>query len=265
MDVKFEDMKKAIFTLFVLFSTAYAVFAGSRADTLKVMSYNLRFGELASMKQIGEYIAGESPDLVALQECDWDTRRTRAPHQHGVKFVNELAYWSGMFGLYGKSINYAGGYYGIGLLSRYPILRSERVLLPNDGKTEQRSMLIADIELPSGRILTFVCTHLEVKTSKMRQEQVRFINKYLKGVRNQILLCGDMNAEPSSEEMMMLAKDWANLTDTQLTYSTMKPQTKIDYIWSKPSSKVVLLSTRCPPMPSAPRYYMGSIRYDSSR
>ena len=244
MDVKFEDMKKAIFTLFVLFSTAYAVFAGSRADTLKVMSYNLRFGELASMKQIGEYIAGESPDLVALQECDWDTRRTRAPHQHGVKFVNELAYWSGMFGLYGKSINYAGGYYGIGLLSRYPILRSERVLLPNDGKTEQRSMLIADIELPSGRILTFVCTHLEVKTSKMRQEQVRFINKYLKGVRNQIILCGDMNAEPSSEEMMMLAKDWANLTDTQLTYSTMKPQTKIDYIWSKPSSKVVLLSTR---------------------
>ena len=160
------------------------------------------------------------------------------------QFVNELAYWSGMFGLYGKSINYAGGYYGIGLLSRYPILRSERVLLPNDGKTEQRSMLIADIELPSGRVLTFVCTHLEVKTSKMRQEQVRFINKYLKGVRNQILLCGDMNAEPSSEEMMMLAKDWANLTDTQLTYSTMKPQTKIDYIWSKPASKVVLLSTR---------------------
>lgn len=236
-------LKKILVSFFALISCTAAL-AGNPKDTLTVMTYNLRFGELATMKQIGQYIASEGPDLVALQECDWDTRRTRAPHQHGVKFVNELAYWSGMFGLYGKSINYAGGYYGIGLLSRYPILRSERVLLPNDGKTEQRSMLIADIELPSGRILTFVCTHLEVKTSKMRQEQVRFINKYLKGVRNQILLCGDMNAEPSSKEMMMLAKDWANLTDTQLTYSTMKPQTKIDYIWSKPSSKVVLLSTR---------------------
>ena len=236
-------LKNILVSFFAVISCTAAL-AGNPKDTLTVMTYNLRFGELATMKQIGQYIASEGPDLVALQECDWDTRRTRAPHQHGVKFVNELAYWSGMFGLYGKSINYAGGYYGIGLLSRYPILRSERVLLPNDGKTEQRSMLIADIELPSGRVLTFVCTHLEVKTSKMRQEQVRFINKYLKGVRNQILLCGDMNAEPSSEEMMMLAKDWANLTDTQLTYSTMKPQTKIDYIWSRPASKVGLLSTR---------------------
>ena len=237
-------MKRLIISIFILIVTAVSVIAAEKPDTLKIMTYNLRFGELATMKEIGQYIASEAPDIVALQECDWATSRKRAPHQNGVKFMNELAYWSGMFGLYGKSINYAGGYYGIGMLSRYPILRSERVLLPNDGKTEQRSMLIADIELPSGRVVTFVCTHLEVKTAKMRQEQVRFINKYLKGVRNQILLCGDMNAEPSSEEMMMLAKDWANLTDTQLTYSTMKPQAKIDYIWSKPSSKVVLLSTR---------------------
>ena len=148
-----------------------------------------------------------------------------------------------MFGLYGKSIDYAGGYYGIGLLSRYPILRSERVLLPNDGKTEQRSMLIADIELPSGRVITFVCTHLEVKSSQMRQEQVRFINKYLKKVKNQIILCGDMNAEPDSKEMQLLAEDWKNLSNDDLTFSTMKPQTKIDYIWSKPASEVDLLST----------------------
>ena len=236
-------MKRIITSIFILIAAAVSAIAAEKPDTLKIMTYNLRFGELATMKEIGQYIASETPDIVALQECDWATARKRAPHQNGVKFVNELAYWSGMFGLYGKSINYAGGYYGIGMLSRYPVLRSERVLLPNDGKTEQRSMLIADIELPSGRIITFVYTHLEVKTEQMRQEQVRFINKYLKGNRNQIILCGDMNAEPDSNEMQTLAKDWANLTDTNLTYSTMKPQTKIDYIWSKPSSKVALLST----------------------
>ena len=139
-----------------------ALSAQTKADTLKLMTYNLRFGELASMQQIGEYIASENPDIVAIQECDWATKRKRAPHQNGVKFVNELAYYSGMFGVYGKSINYAGGYYGIGLLSKYPILRYERVLLPNDGKTEQRSMLIADIELPGGKVVTFVNTHLTV-------------------------------------------------------------------------------------------------------
>ena len=155
-------MKRIITLISILFASAAVMSAAEKGDTLKLMTYNLRFGELASMEQIADYISSQQPDIVALQECDWATNRTRAPHQNGVKFVNELAYHTGMFGIYGKSINYAGGYYGIGLLSRYPILRYERVLLPNDGKTEQRSMLIADIELPDGQVITFVNTHLEV-------------------------------------------------------------------------------------------------------
>ena len=217
--------------------------AQNKADTLKLMTYNLRFGELASMQQIGEYIASENPDIVAIQECDWATKRSRAPHQNGVKFVNELAYHTGLFGIYGKSINYAGGYYGIGLLSKYPILSYERVLLPNDGRTEQRSMLVADIELSDGEVITFVNTHLEVKTAKMRIEQVKFIEKYLKGRKNQLFLAGDMNATPDSEEMGMLRENWADLTNRVFTYHTSKPEIKIDYIYSKPSKNVELVNT----------------------
>ena len=220
-----------------------ALSAQTKADTLKLMTYNLRFGELASMQQIGEYIASENPDIVAIQECDWATKRKRAPHQNGVKFVNELAYYSGMFGIYGKSINYAGGYYGVGLLSKYPILSYERVLLPNDGKTEQRTMLIADIELPGGKVITFVNTHLEVKTAKMRIEQVKFIEKYLKGRKNQLFLAGDMNATPDSKEMSMLRENWADLTNTVFTYHTSKPEIKIDYIYTRPSENVELVNT----------------------
>ena len=220
-----------------------ALSAQNKADTLKFMTYNLRFGELASMQQIGEYIASENPDIVAIQECDWATKRSRAPHQNGVKFVNELAYHTGLFGIYGKSINYAGGYYGIGLLSKYPILSYERVLLPNDGRTEQRSMLVADIELPDGEVITFVNTHLEVKTAKMRIEQVKFIEKYLKGRKNQLFLAGDMNATPDSEEMGMLRENWADLTNRVFTYHTSKPEIKIDYIYSKPSKNVELVNT----------------------
>jgi endonuclease/exonuclease/phosphatase family metal-dependent hydrolase len=158
-------------------------------------------------------------------------------------FVNELAYHTGMFGIYGKSINYTGGYYGIGILSRYPILRYERVLLPNDGKTEQRSMLIADIELPNGTVITFVNTHLEVKTAQMRIEQVQFINEYLKDCPNHLFLAGDMNAIPDTEEMEMLRQGWSDITDRVFTYSTSKPQIKIDYIYTKPSENVELLGT----------------------
>ena len=231
------------FLLIVSLLASSLAFAAEKGDTLKLMTYNLRFGELSAMKQIGEYILSEAPDVVAVQECDWATCRKRAPHQNGVKFMNELAYHTGMFGIYGKSINYAGGYYGIGILSRYPVLRYERVLLPNDGKTEQRSMLVADIELPDGKIITFVNTHLEVKTSQMRVEQVEFIEEYLKDWPNQIFLAGDMNAVPQSEEMSMLRRNWKDLTDDVFTYHTSKPEIKIDYIYARPADSVTLLET----------------------
>ena len=236
-------MKRIFLISGFILAASFAGFSAEKGDTLKLMTYNIRFGELASMKQIGEYIASENPDVVAVQECDWGTNRDRAPHQNGVKFVNELAYYTGMFGVYGKSINYAGGYYGIGLLSKYPILSYERVLLPNDGKTEQRSMLIADIELPGGKVITFVNTHLEVKTPEMRIEQVKFIETYLKDRGNQLFLAGDMNAVPDTEEMALLRETWTDLTNTAFTYHTLKPKIKIDYIYTKPSDNVELLNT----------------------
>jgi endonuclease/exonuclease/phosphatase family metal-dependent hydrolase len=117
------------------------------------------------------------------------------------------------------------------------------VLLPNDGKTEQRSMLVADIELPDGQVITFVNTHLEVKTAQMRIEQVQFINEYLKDCPNHLFLAGDMNAIPDTEEMEMLRQGWSDITDRVFTYSTSEPQIKIDYIYTKPSENVELLGT----------------------
>ena len=236
-------MKRLASFISILFASVALLSATEKGDTLKLMSYNLRFGELASMEQFAQYISSEQPDIVALQECDWATKRTRAPHQNGVRFVNELAYHTGMFGVYGKSINYAGGYYGIGLLSKYPILRFERVLLPNDGKTEQRSILVADIELPGGKVITFVNTHLEVKTAKMRIEQVEFIKEYLKDCPNQLFLAGDMNAIPDTKEMEMLREEWKDLTNRVFTYHSARPEIKIDYIYTKPAENVELLST----------------------
>lgn len=236
-------MKRLVSFISILFASVALLSATEKGDTLKLMSYNLRFGELASMEQFARYISTEQPDIVALQECDWATNRTRAPHQNGVRFVNELAYHTGMFGVYGKSINYAGGYYGIGLLSKYPILRFERVLLPNDGKTEQRSILVADIELPGGKVITFVNTHLEVKTAKMRIEQVQFIKEYLKDCPNQLFLAGDMNAIPDTKEMEMLREEWKDLTNRVFTYHSARPEIKIDYIYTKPAENVELLST----------------------
>lgn len=213
------------------------------SDSLKVMTYNLRFGELASMEAIAGSISRENPDVVMLQECDWATSRERAPHQNGVKFINVLASETGMFGLFGKSIDYRGGYYGLAILSRYPFVSSGRHLLPNDGSTEQRSLLTADIELPSGNMLTVACTHLEVSSPALRVRQVEFIDEYFRFSGHPVILAGDMNAVYESPEMDYLRKSWLDLSNRENTFSTKFPSIKIDYIYAKPETCLELLST----------------------
>lgn len=235
-------MKKGIWIS--LMGLLLAVLLPAQTTQLKVMTYNLRFGELASLSEMAAYIGSQQPDLVALQECDWKTTRTRAPKQAGKAFVNELAYHTGMFGVYGKAIQYAGGYYGVGILSRYPVIRSERVYLPNPKpEKEQRVMLIADIELPDQSVVTFISTHLEVSSEKTRLAQIAFINKKVKELKNPVILAGDFNAIPSSKEISTGFTKWLNATDTTFTYSSTKPEIKIDYIYGLPANRFKLLKT----------------------
>ena len=104
-------------------------------------------------------------------------------------------------------------------------------------------MLLADIELPDGQIVSYVCTHLEVSSSELRLEQVKFIRKKLKKISNPVFLAGDMNAEPDSPEMEFLRKGWDELTNRELTFSTMSPSIKIDYIYAKKGAGVKLIET----------------------
>lgn len=233
---------KKLLTIFVLLLLQGSLCAQSRE--LRIMSYNLRFGELATMEQIGRYIAQEDPDLVALQECDWDTCRERAPKQHHVRFVNELGQITGMFTAYGKALDYKGGYYGIGILSKYPIIRTERVLLPHNGRAEQRVMLVVDVEMPDRKTVTFACTHLEVSSSEARYEQAGFINAYFARPAYPTFLAGDMNAAPESPEMQRLTGDgWQALTNLDPTYPANAPTIKIDHIFYRGAEPLKLKRT----------------------
>lgn len=235
-------MKKSILTLFGLLLLHGALLAQVR--DLRIMSYNLRFGELASMEQIGKYIAEKDPDLVALQECDWNTVRKRAPKQNHVRFVNELGRVTGLFTAYGKALDYMGGYYGIGILSRYPIIRVDRVLLPHEGRAEQRVMLVVDVEMPDRGIVTFACTHLEVTSPEARHEQTGFINAYFARTPYPTFLAGDMNAAPDSPEIQRLTDDgWTPLTNSEPTYPASDPSIKIDHIFYRGELPIELKRT----------------------
>jgi endonuclease/exonuclease/phosphatase family metal-dependent hydrolase len=99
--------------------------------------------------------------------------------------------------------------FGNALLSRWPIIRREQVMLHGRKETgEGRLALFADVDGPRGRV-PFFCTHLNwrYEHSHIRQRQVADLARFADCMRPWTfppVLCGDFNAEPASEEIRML-------------------------------------------------------------
>lgn len=66
-------MKPNIFFFIFAFTIVSSTCAQAKPEELKVLSYNLSFGELASLEQLAKFIKSEDPDIVALQEVDVGT------------------------------------------------------------------------------------------------------------------------------------------------------------------------------------------------
>jgi len=203
---------------------------------LKVLSYNLRFGEHASLEELAEFIKSENPDVVALQEVDVRTNRERAPHQNGKDFITELGFRTGMLTAYARTIDYSGGYYGIGILSKYPFEKTRKILLPvPEGSNEQRALLLADVELPTGQQFTFISTHLDHSSSKVRTIQAKAINKALKKIKQPLIIAGDFNGQPDSPEISKGMRNWLQACSPDFTIPSQNPKSKIDYIFYRPA------------------------------
>ena len=238
-------MKPKIFLVFFI-TSLFSYLSAQEPVCLKVMTYNLRFGELSSLKNIADFIVENEPDFVALHELDCMTRRERTPHQHDKNFITELGYYTKLFPLYGKTIPYAGGFYGIGMLTKYPYINVQKIMLPKqDVRHEARALLMAEIELPGGDTIIVASTHLDYTSSESRAEQLKVITKILEGKRFPVILGGDFNTKPDSDEIKKYFETWQSLSDnTVLTSPSKHPRNKIDYLFGYPRKSWKLLSSK---------------------
>ena len=102
-----------------------------RQTTLKFMSYNIRNGRgidnVQDLGRVAEIINRTAPDIVALQELDSVTGRMAG------RFIpGELGEMTGMHARFCRAIDYDGGAYGVGLLSRVTDTCRKPVLLAGD-------------------------------------------------------------------------------------------------------------------------------------
>jgi|SRR5690606_25634803 len=245
------NIKKIIYLLILVVSWGGVSAASDSQENptpkgrLKVLSYNLRFGELASLEELAAFIKEQDPDIVALQEVDCRTSRELTPQQHGKDFATELGFRTGMLSAYGKTIPYAGGYYGIAILSKYPLAKVERIYLPKteNGK-EQRAVLVADVEFREGEFITFASTHLDYTNTEERQVQVEKLNELLRTQRYPVIVAGDFNAKPDSREIQEGMRAWKMLSDGKPTVPANAPRNTIDYIFCYPQDRWVEVESK---------------------
>ena len=211
-------MKKNLLFIFAALFT----FSAQAQNTLKLMSYNIKnangMDNVCNFQRIANVINNTSPDVVAIQEVDSMTNRS------GQKYVlGEIAERTQMHGYFAPAIDYDGGKYGIGLLTKQVPLRLQTLPLP--GREEARTLILAEFA-----DYIYCCTHMSL-TEEDRMKSLELVKAFTSSSTKPLFLAGDMNAEPESGFIKKLQKDFQILSNPkQHTFPAPDPKETIDYI-----------------------------------
>lgn len=202
----------------------------TETQTLKIASYNVRnakgMDDEVDFDRTSKVINNMDVDAVAIQELDSATQRSNR-----LIVLDELAKRTNMFASFNASIEFSGGKYGNGMLTKEKPLKVEAIALP--GREEVRSMLVVELQ-----DYVVCCTHLSLNEED-RQASIKLIQQFTeKYTRKPVFLAGDFNALPHSEEIKGLSNNWILLSDSsQATFPSDIPTQVIDYIFMKSNDK----------------------------
>lgn len=197
---------------------------------VRIMTYNIRSGRgldgRLSLERIAQVIAAENPDIVALQEVDCRRRRTR--HQDQAHLLAErLGYHCNFV----AARQWKQGEYGNALLSRFPSLECQRVALPKPARlpVEARCLMQCRLKVPGGE-LHFWNTHLGLLATERRQQVKTMLQHFLQEPDRRLILCGDFNARPRSQEIVGLSLH-LNRVVSQRTFPGFLPVVHLDHVF----------------------------------
>lgn len=170
--------------------------------TTRVVTWNV-WGRYGAWEQrqagIEDVLVTSQPDIACLVES-WATREANQPDRIADRLGVEHRLFVGDW-------DQGGWTSGIGVVSRWPITQHERQPLRGDGDATGEA-LFAVIDGPRGRVQLFVVMlDYPLDASAVRQAQVRQLAAFVARTtdrRDAVVVCGDFNAGPDSDELRML-------------------------------------------------------------
>jgi endonuclease/exonuclease/phosphatase family metal-dependent hydrolase len=209
---------------------------------LRVMTYNIHVGvgmdKKLDLQRIADVINAEHPDLVGLQEVDRGVKRTEGKDE-----IAELAKLTSMNFAFAHNLDFQGGQYGVAILSRFPLQKTDHRKYENLREAERRGMIRAEVEF-AGRTINFVTTHLDYQYEDGRVFETEQLLRFLEGVAGPLIVVGDFNDEPAGGAYKLMQAKFTDAwvasktKETGLSYPADKPAKRIDYIFTRELDRV---------------------------
>lgn len=217
-------MKNLLATILLLSATCICCQAQpASSQQVKVMSYNIRnaigLDDICNYNRIADVIALAEADIVAIQEIDSVTNRSE-----GHYVLGEIAAHAQYQPYFAAAIDFDGGKYGIGLLTRQDPQTISRILLP--GSEEERTLIVA--EFPDYVVAN---THLSL-TLDDALASVPIIVQAVTSAGKPAIIAGDWNNSPDSPVIAALKEAGFEIasSETEPTFPADEPRECIDYI-----------------------------------
>lgn len=213
---------------------------------LKVVTFNIAHGKgmdgIIDIERQAKIINEYKPDIVFLQEIDMYTKR--AGNRNQIREFSKKIYLP--YSFMETNITLEDGYYGDGIISRFPISFSSNYLMPlTDLKHEQRGILCNRITLGTAKINLF-SVHLSTYEDERIlacKELMRIVKKIDKD--EIIIVGGDFNVgitrlgkgkytyekRDKYEEYNILEKTLNKIENTEDTWFSKLGQGCIDTIF----------------------------------
>lgn len=229
-------MKKLFFEAILLIFITLAVFLlvlNLKPVQVKIMCFNVQ--HCVGMDTILDYdrtanvIIAQQPDIVAIQELDSMTNRSKKHYQLG-----ELASRISYHDIFGKAIEFDDGTYGVGVLTREPPLSTKSIALPGD---EPRLLLMVEM-----KDYVLACTHLDLE-EEPRMESVPLIIDEAKLWQKPFILAGDFNDSIDSPLLQKITKYFTINSGDEATFPADEPNERIDFVATFNTCKVKTLES----------------------
>lgn len=215
---------------------------GKSGQTIRVMTWNIHHGEgldgTIDVDRIAKLILKENVDIVAVQEIDRGVERSER-----IDIITSLADLTDMTYAFGKTIDYQGGTYGNGFLTRFPILEESNTLYRETRGREPRGLLMLIVEY-KGEEIVVANTHFDSSSDDtIRAEHALELSGLLRRFESRpTILFGDLNDLPQSKTLEILKNGFSDAWEAVglgngFTYPAHEPGKRIDYVLFRTNPK----------------------------